>query len=148
VEPKLYPDKTLELAPPGQDVRVAASGQLDLISMDELNFKKPTADALFASVASSFGARAIAVVLSGYLSDGAEGSRVIKQLGGIVLVQDPATAEAAGMPSAAIATGCVDSVLPLSSMGAALAGLVRIGRSDLARPRLNFAEAHLCTFKH
>jgi hypothetical protein len=47
-----------------------------------------------------------------------------------------------------LTTGCVDSVLPLSSMGAALAGLVRIGRTDLARPCLNFAETHLCTFKH
>ncbi len=33
------------------------------------------------------------------------------RLGGRVLVQDPATAEAPGMPNAALATGCVDFVL-------------------------------------
>lgn len=40
-------------------------------------------------------------------------SAAIKRHGGRVLAQDPATARAGRMPSSAIATGCVDFVLPL-----------------------------------
>ena len=108
--------------------RCAASGQLDLISMDGLNFKKPTADALFASVASSFGARAIAAVLSGHLSDGAAGSRIIKQLGGIVLVQDPATAGPIELSGSTESTHPVAIAADGIRAASALAGLVQIAQ--------------------
>jgi two-component system chemotaxis response regulator CheB len=64
-------------------------------------------------------------VLSGGLSDGAEGIRAIKCCGGTVLAQDEATADAFAMPRAAIATGAVDTVLPLDSIAAALVQLAR-----------------------
>jgi two-component system chemotaxis response regulator CheB len=43
-----------------------------------------------------------------------------------VLVQDPATAEAAEMPLAAMRTGCVDFALPLRAIPAALTALVMV----------------------
>jgi two-component system, chemotaxis family, protein-glutamate methylesterase/glutaminase len=49
--------------------------------------------------------------------------RVVKQHGGRVLVQDPAAARAASMPSHAISTGCVDFVLPLERIASALVTL-------------------------
>jgi hypothetical protein len=61
-----------------------------------------------------------ACVLSGMLRDGTEGIRAVKRHGGRVLAQDPATARAAGMPSSALATGCVDFVLPPRRIAAAL----------------------------
>ena len=51
------------------------------------------------------------VVLSGTGFDGSEGIKAIKREGGITLAQD-ATAPFGGMPQSAIATGCVDFVLP------------------------------------
>ena len=44
--------------------------------------------------------------------------------GGIVIVQDPATAQYAGMPSSALTTGVVDRVLPLEAIAPALVEIV------------------------
>lgn len=92
------------------------------------------ADELFASLAAVTGARTIGAVLTGRLDDGAAGAQAIKALGGRVLVQDRATSEEFGMPAAAIATGCVDLVLPLERIGHALVSLVMWpGAADLLR---------------
>jgi two-component system chemotaxis response regulator CheB len=81
-------------------------------------------DALLASAAeASRPGWTIAVILSGMLHDGAEGIRPVKRHGGRVLAQDPATARAGSMPSSAIATGCVDFVLPPHRLAAALVAL-------------------------
>ena len=73
----------------------------------------PTAiDTFFRSLAEDRQEKAVAVVLSGGGSDGALGIREIKARGGLVLVQDPATAEHGDMPQNAIATEMVDFVLP------------------------------------
>ena len=55
---------------------------------------------------------AFAVILSGTGSDGALGIQAIAEEGGVVFAQDPASAKFDGMPRSAIATGCVDFVLP------------------------------------
>ena len=77
----------------------------------------PTAiDTFFRSLAEDRQEKAVAVVLSGGGSDGALGIREIKARGGLVLVQDPATAEHSDMPRSAIATEMVDFVLPPGEM--------------------------------
>jgi two-component system chemotaxis response regulator CheB len=80
-------------------------------------------DRLFASAAVSTAGRVLGVVLTGLLNDGSEGARAIKSAGGRILAEDPATARAAAMPNNAIATGCVDYVLPLRTIPAALVAL-------------------------
>ncbi|HEX6459094.1 MAG TPA: chemotaxis protein CheB [Thermoleophilaceae bacterium] len=100
----------------------------------------PFADRLLTTAAAAFGPRLICVVLSGRLAGGAEGVRAAKQCGARVLVQDPASASAPSMPRAALATGCVDFVLPPESLGAALAALCAApGAAELFRVRLNTA---------
>ncbi|CAA9394192.1 MAG: hypothetical protein AVDCRST_MAG66-1040 [uncultured Pseudonocardia sp.] len=81
-------------------------------------------DVLLAGLAGALGPAAVGVVLTGMQQDGARGVRAVKRRGGRVLVQDPATALAGGMPSSAIATGCVDFVLPLHRIAPALITLV------------------------
>jgi len=56
--------------------------------------------------------RSIAVILSGVDADGAAALKEFRQRGGIVIAQQPDTAERPGMPVAAIQTGVVDYVLP------------------------------------
>jgi two-component system chemotaxis response regulator CheB len=79
---------------------------------------------LFQSAAASYGAAAVAVVLSGTGEDGAEGASAVKRAGGTVIVQDQATAAYFGMPGAAIETGDVDFILPLDEIAPVLVRLV------------------------
>ncbi len=87
---------------------------------------------LFSSLARAQGERAIAVVLSGMGSDGTAGLQAIKALGGLIVVQQPETAQFNSMPSAAIASGCADIIAP----PAELPGLIfdYIARFAPARP--------------
>jgi chemotaxis response regulator CheB len=55
--------------------------------------------------------RAIAVILSGYDSDGAAALEAIKAAGGLVLAQKLQTARQPDMPRSAFNTGCVDQLL-------------------------------------
>ncbi len=55
---------------------------------------------------------AIGIVLSGTGADGALGVADIKAEGGITFAQEPASAKYDGMPRSAIASGCVDFILP------------------------------------
>jgi two-component system, chemotaxis family, protein-glutamate methylesterase/glutaminase len=115
------------IAPPDQHLLLKSDGILCLSHAELVHFVRPSADLLFESVAASCKARAIAVVLSGMGSDGAMGVKAIKQMGGLVIVQDAKTAEFGGMPSAALATGQVDLVLPLEAIGTTLVTLVQEG---------------------
>ncbi len=77
---------------------------------------RPSIDVLFDSAAESHGERVIAVVLTGASRDGVIGAQKVKQHGGIVLVQDPSTAECKVMPAAAIAGVAGDRVLTLDQI--------------------------------
>ena len=113
------------VAPPNYHLLVDSGGTLSLTQSELIHFLRPSADILFESVATNFPGRAIAVVLSGTGSDGARGVKAIKSTGGTVIAQDRDTSEFFGMPSAAIATGSVDIVLPLAMIAPALVGLVQ-----------------------
>ena len=86
---------------------------------------RPAVDPLFRSAAEAFEERAIGVVLSGNLSDGAAGLRAIKKSGGVAIVQDPEEAPFQSMPASALELGPVDFTLPAAEIGAAITRLVR-----------------------
>jgi two-component system, chemotaxis family, protein-glutamate methylesterase/glutaminase len=118
---------TVYIAPPDEHLLVNPGGRLSLSHSDPVHFVRPSGDRLFESGAEAFPGRAIGVVLTGTGSDANMGVRAIQESGGTVIAQDPATAEFAGMPEAAIATGGVDLVLPLEKIGPALVELVERG---------------------
>ena len=115
---------TVYIAPPDHHLLVNSDGRLSLSRSELVHFVRPSADLLFESVAASYQERAIAVVLTGTGSDGSMGVAAIKKLGGIVIAQDELSAEYSGMPAAAVATKCVDFVLNLDEIAAALITLV------------------------
>jgi two-component system chemotaxis response regulator CheB len=61
------------------------------------------------SAAQHFGSFVIGVVVSGMGNDGLVGCQKIKEYGGMVLVQDEATALMYGMPQAVLEAGCADA---------------------------------------
>jgi len=93
---------------------------LALSTEARVQYARPSIDVLFHSAAECFAARTIAVVMTGANRDGVRGARAIKQRGGVVLVQDPATAESPVLPSAALSSVAVDRVLALVDIAATL----------------------------
>jgi two-component system chemotaxis response regulator CheB len=111
------------IAPPRVHAAIDAQGRGVLYDGPRLNYARPSADTLFVSAATHIGARTIAVVLSGRLSDGAAGALAVRRAGGIVIVQDPDTCVATGMPRAAMAAAAPHFVLPPNVIGPALVAL-------------------------
>jgi two-component system chemotaxis response regulator CheB len=85
---------------------------------------RPAIDPLFMSAAQVYGPRVIGIVLSGSLDDGTTGLGVIKQLGGMAIVQDPSDAQFSSMPASALRHVPVDHCLPAREIGAAVTRLV------------------------
>ena len=76
-------------------------------------FARPSIDVLFESAADSYQNGVVAVLLTGMSRDGSAGAARIKECGGVVVVQDPKSAEGSMMPAAAMSSVAVDKVLPL-----------------------------------
>lgn len=89
------------------------------------NMARPAIDPLFRSAALACGPRAVGVILSGQLNDGASGLSAIKQCGGTVVVQHPLDADSDQMPLAALEAVTPDKVAPASEIGRLLAEIVR-----------------------
>lgn len=108
------------VASPEQHVIVRDDHTLGYVDGRKINFLRSSADPLFESAAKVYGRGTVGVVLTGYDGDASAGVRAIKAEGGMVFAQAPETCEISDMPNAAIRTGAVDIVLPVSEIGAAL----------------------------
>lgn len=107
------------LAPPNRHLLIV-DGRLKLGIGPRENLARPAIDPLFRSAAISHGPRAIGVILSGLLNDGASGLAAIKRRGGIALVQAPSDSEAPDMPIAALEATPVDLSAPRHDLPAAV----------------------------
>jgi two-component system chemotaxis response regulator CheB len=115
-EEGVYPLKgNVYVAPTDKHLCVGTSG-IFLDDSEAIHNQKPAADLLFKNASDIFGSALISVVLTGMGADGAEGTRYVKQNGGITIAQDEATSMIYGMPGAAVDTGCIDMVLPLNEI--------------------------------
>jgi two-component system, chemotaxis family, protein-glutamate methylesterase/glutaminase len=116
-------DGEVLIAPP--DYHLLVEPGAVALSVDEpVRFSRPSIDVLFNSAADAYRERAIGVVLTGANADGSQGLARIRARGGHAIVQDPATAERAEMPLAALAaTDAI--VVPLDELGARLSHMVR-----------------------
>ncbi len=113
---------TVFVAPPNLHL-LAEPSNVRLLRTPTVHFSRPSIDLLFESAAVNFGNRSVGIILSGTGLDGASGVRAIKSAGGVTMAEDPSKAEFSAMPYAAVATGCVDIVLPLSKLAASLIDL-------------------------
>ncbi|MDR3161707.1 MAG: chemotaxis-specific protein-glutamate methyltransferase CheB [Spirochaetaceae bacterium] len=123
-EPEAPEGGKLYVAPTDKHLTLTG-GRFLFDDREPVNNQKPSADILFKSAAKCWGAGAISVVLTGMGADGAEGTRYIRQAGGITIAQDEGSSMIYGMPKAAFETGCVDIVLPLEKIPQQLIDLIK-----------------------
>ena len=115
----------LYLARSDLHLTVSPEGRFSYMNGRRIRFVLSSANPLFESAAATFKHRLVAVVLTGSGSDASDGVQNVKAHGGLVIAQDPSSAEHAGMPAAAVLSGAVDLVLPLEEIGPALDAIVR-----------------------
>jgi len=123
VEDKMPLEKGRIYVAPADYHTLVEPGHFSLSTEGPVRFSRPSIDVTFHSAADSYGHRAVGVVLTGANEDGTEGLRRISERGGLVVVQDPATAESPVMPSSAVASIPRAKVMSMTEIPAFLATL-------------------------
>jgi two-component system CheB/CheR fusion protein len=128
------------VVPPNRQLTVS-KGVLELAPLSRNKIKHLAIDHFFCSLARDMGNRAIGVVLSGNGMDGTLGLKEIKGEGGLAFAQEEKSAEFPSMPASAIASGCVDFILPPAQIAAELTRIAQ--HPILRRGRMMQAETPL-----
>jgi two-component system, chemotaxis family, CheB/CheR fusion protein len=127
---KVLPNQVY-LIPPKKNLTIF-HGKLLLTEQDHGRGINLPIDVFLRSLAEDQGEKAIGIILSGTGSDGMRGVRLIKENGGMVMVQDEESAKFDGMPRSAISTGLPDFVLRPSDMPPQLLSFIKRPYSTVA----------------
>jgi two-component system CheB/CheR fusion protein len=122
----------LYVIPPNRNLTIER-GRLQPTARRKGEMPPMPVDSFFRSLAEDQGQNAIGIILSGNGADGTLGLEAIKGADGITFAQSPESAKYNGMPGSAIASGCVDFVLPPERMGRELGNLRRHSRLAAAQ---------------
>jgi two-component system chemotaxis response regulator CheB len=98
------------------------NGKFCLSLEPPLWYARPAIDVTLESAAQAYGEKAVGIILTGLGEDGAQGASIVQHNGGLIIVQDPKTSEAASMPEATM-KGCDVKVLSIPEIAAFLAAL-------------------------
>ena len=104
------------IAPPNYHLLIERNKTFSLTIDERVNFARPSIDVLFESAADTYTNKLIGVILTGSNNDGTQGIKRIKERGGLVVIQNPETAESAFMPASAMAAVQPDYVLSLGDI--------------------------------
>lgn len=110
--------------PPNANMSISGRA-LHIAPREETRGLHMSIDHFMRSLASEERNRAIGVILSGSGSDGTLGMAEIQAQGGVTFAQDNASAKYDSMPRSAVASGCVDYVLPPKAIARELARIAR-----------------------
>ncbi len=108
-ETKIQPN-CIYLIPPKKNLAVKGTKLIPSDQDPSIQLRLPI-DNFFTTLASQYGANAIAVILSGTGSDGTRGCAAVKENEGFVIAQDPVSCKFDGMPMSIINQGISDKIL-------------------------------------
>lgn len=117
------------IAPGDYHIRVEKRSLASIIHLDQggaVNGHRPSADVLFESVGSTYGNRAMGVIMTGMGRDGADKLGLIYRAGGVTLGQDEASSVVYGMPRVAWECGHVLKQVSLDDMAKTINEQVRL----------------------
>ncbi len=110
----------LYFAPSGYHLSIEADHSFSLSCEERVSYARPSIDVLFASAADAYGKSLAGILLTGANYDGAAGLAGMQVAGALTIVQDPASAEIATMPEAALRRMKPDLILPLAGIHSVL----------------------------
>lgn len=115
-------------APPNYHLLIESDFTFSLTTEKKYNYSRPSIDILFESAAWAYTKDLIGVVLTGANADGAEGLKMIKDFGGLTVIQSPCNALAPAMPQAALKIAKPSISLKLEDIAGKLIELVSSDR--------------------
>jgi two-component system chemotaxis response regulator CheB len=112
------------IAPGGAHLRVVRTGSGYAVQIDDqtppVSGHRPSVDVLFESVAGATRGHAVAVLMTGMGSDGAQNLGRLAGAGAVTIAQAPSSCICHGMPKSAIDRGHARAVLLLDEIGSAI----------------------------
>lgn len=104
------------IAPADYHILFEKNYEIALDTSEKVNYSRPSIDVAFESAAEAFGPLLTGILLSGSNADGTNGVKAIKEFGGIVLIQQPETANMPYMPQHAAAAMRPDHILDATGL--------------------------------
>jgi two-component system chemotaxis response regulator CheB len=114
------PRAGLLLLPTDDRHLVWSGGQFTASDAPAIGGHRPSATALFRSLATGAASRSAGVILTGMGEDGVVGLRALKLAGGVTVAQDRKTSAIYGMPKAAAEAGAADHIVALDEIAAVI----------------------------
>ena len=121
---KVKPD-CIYIIPPNKSMSIL-NGTLYLFDLVESGGLRLPIDFFFRSLAEDLKERSIGIILSGMGSDGSLGLKAIKEMNGLVLVQDPASAKYDSMPRRATEAVVADIIAPVDDLPSKLIACLKL----------------------
>lgn len=122
---------TVYVSPPGHYVTIS-KGFIKLQSLQNMEIRNQAFNTFLESLALDQETKAIAVVLSGACDDGRLGALMVRQAGGLVIVQDPDTADFRSMPDRVIEMSAADIILVPDKIAPMLAALIKDSQKGIS----------------
>jgi two-component system, chemotaxis family, protein-glutamate methylesterase/glutaminase len=104
------------IAPSNYHLLFEKNSTLSLDTSEKINYSRPSIDVSFESAAEVYKNNLTGILLSGSNADGTQGLKAIKNEGGIIIVQDPNSAEMPFMPNHAIQNTTPDYILNIQEI--------------------------------
>lgn len=114
------------IAPDDYHMLINRFKQIELRAAAPVGGHRPAVTALFESVAQSYGAAALAAILTGMGADGALGMKALYAAGALTVAQDQASCVVFGMPKEAIAQGAARHIVPLDQIAQTIQDLALV----------------------
>jgi two-component system chemotaxis response regulator CheB len=103
---------------------VDGAGFLAFSSEDYVDGHRPSGTVLLRSIARTYGAQAVGIVLTGMGTDGAAGLLSLRSAGGQTIAQDEATSVVYDMPRVSTTIGAAQDILSLERIVAHLLSMI------------------------
>lgn len=114
------------IAPGGMHMEITKQETIHLTKDPPIGGLRPCADITFHAIASVFGKRAMAVVLTGMGKDGTAGVKAMRRRGSQVVAESKETALIYGMPKSIVDSGLSDAEVPIYEMAQEVTNRVAI----------------------